>query len=50
MCIRDSLRTYLALRESSPLYESVRENGSIGIPAFVLEDGTVTLDLADVLK
>ena len=44
------LRTYLALRESSPLYESVRENGSIGIPAFVLEDGTVTLDLADVLK
>ena len=44
------LRTYLALRESSPLYESVRENGSIGIPAFVLENGTVTLDLADVLK
>ena len=44
------LKAYLALRESSPLYESVRENGSIGIPAFVLEDGTVTLDLADVLK
>ena len=26
------LKAYLALRESSPLYESVRKNGGIGIP------------------
>lgn len=44
------LKAYLALRDSSPLYDTVRKNGGIGIPAFVLEDGTVTLDLGDVLK
>ena len=44
------LNAYLALRDSSPLYDAVKKNGGIGIPAFVLEDGTVTLDLADVLK
>ena len=43
------LKAYLALRESDPHYEAVRKNGGIGIPAFILEDGTVTLDLADVL-
>ena len=31
-------------------YLAVKKNGGIGIPAFVLEDGTVTLDLGDVLK
>ena len=40
----------LALRDSDPHYEAVKKNGGIGIPAFVLEDGTVTLDLGDVLK
>ena len=44
------LKAYLALRESDPHYASVREKGMIGIPAFILEDGTVTLELADVLK
>ena len=41
------LKAYLALRDSDPHYEAVKK---IGIPAFVLEDGTVTLDLGDVLK
>ena len=44
------LKVYLALRQDSSVYADVRENGGIGIPAFVLEDGTVTLDLGDVLK
>ena len=44
------LKAYLALRDSDPHYEAVKKNGGIGIPAFVLEDGTVTLDLGDVLK
>ena len=39
------LKAYLALRDSDPHYEAVKKNGGIGIPAFVLEDGTVTLDL-----
>jgi len=34
------LKAYLALRDSDPHYEAVKKNGGIGIPAFVLEDGT----------
>ena len=37
------LKVYLALRQD------IRENGGIGIPCFVLEDGTATRDLAAVL-
>ncbi|MDO5350212.1 MAG: glutaredoxin [Lachnospiraceae bacterium] len=44
------LKVYLAQRENNPLYAAVRENGGIGIPCFVLEDGTTTLDLNDVLN
>lgn len=43
------LKAYLAQRENNPLYEAVRKNGGIGIPCFVLENGTTTLDLNDVL-
>ena len=35
-----ALQDYLQIRESSPLY----------IPCFVKEDGTMTLELKDVLK
>ena len=44
------LKVYLAIRESEPQYEAVRAGGGIGIPFFVLEDGTKTLDLEDVLN
>lgn len=44
-----ALMDYLKLRENSPLYESVRENGRLGIPFFRLEDGTETLDVNEVL-
>ena len=47
-CLAD-LKTYLALRDSSPLFEGPKANGSIGIPCFILEDGTTTLELDDVL-
>ena len=43
------LKTFLAIRESDALYDEVRKNGGIGIPLFVLEDGTRTLDLEKVL-
>ena len=41
---------YLALCQDSPVYADIREGGGIGIPCFVLEDGTVTRDLETVLK
>ena len=43
------LKVYLAQRENNPLYEAVRANGGIGIPCFVLEDGSTTLQLDEVL-
>lgn len=44
------LKLYLAQRDRNPLYAGIRENGGIGIPCFVLEDGSTTLDLNEVLK
>ena len=43
------LKAYLALRESSPVFDGPKAAGTLGIPCFVLEDGTVTLDLERVL-
>lgn len=43
------LKEYLAARDSDPLYEAVKAGGGIGIPYFVLEDGSTTLDLDVVL-
>lgn len=43
------LKYYLALRDSSPLFDGPKASGSIGIPCFVQEDGTVTMDLEAVL-
>ena len=44
------LKVYLELRQNSPAYADIRTNGGIGIPCFVLEDGTTTRDLDAVLK
>lgn len=44
------LKVYLSLRQEDPAYADIRESGSIGIPCFILEDGTVTRDLDAVLK
>ena len=38
-----SLKEFLKLRDSDPLYDAVRETGSIGIPTILLPDGSVTL-------
>ena len=44
-----NLREFLHMRDTEPAFDSVRENGGIGIPAFVREDGMVTLDLNTAL-
>lgn len=38
-----NLKAFLRLRDSSPAFETAKRHGSVGIPCFVLEDGTVTL-------
>lgn len=47
-CHRD-LREYLNLRDNSPVFDEVRGTDRLGVPCFITEDGTVTLDIADVL-
>lgn len=42
-----NLKQFLALRDSSPAFDAVKRNGSVGIPCFVLEDGSVTFSPAD---
>lgn len=39
-----ALKEFLVIRDNSPLYDEVKKNGGIGIPVFVLDDGTVTFD------
>lgn len=44
------LKVYLAVREGNPaIYDAVRAKGGVGIPCFVKEDGTITMDLNEVL-
>ena len=42
-----NLKEFMSLRDSDPVFDSVKNKG-IGIPAFVHEDGTVTLIPKDV--
>ena len=44
-----NLKEFLKIRESSPLFDAVRREGGIGIPCFVLPDGSVSLELQDAL-
>ena len=39
-----NLKEFLALRDHSAVFDVCREKGSIGIPALLDEDGSVTLD------
>lgn len=39
-----NMREFLALRDHHEAFAPVREKGSIGIPAYVREDGEITLD------
>lgn len=44
-----NLKEFLAIRDSSDLFEDVRASGSIGIPCLVDGDGTVKLNWEDYL-
>ncbi len=42
------MHEFMDLRDNRKEFDHAKEVGDIGIPAFVLEDGTITLDPADV--
>lgn len=43
-----NLKKFLKLRDSNPAFDEAKEVGDIGIPCYVMEDGTVTLYSKDV--
>ena len=45
-----NLKEFLALRDNHPAFAKVRERGTIGIPCFVKEDGSVTISLKHFLN
>ena len=44
--VRD-LKAFLKLRDHHPAFNEAKRMGAVGIPCFVLEDGTVTLNPVD---
>ncbi len=38
-----NLKAFLRLRDSNAAFDAMKRVGAVGIPCFVLEDGTVTL-------
>ena len=45
-----NLKEFLKIRDQSSLFDTVRENGSIGIPCIVRQDGSITLDWTEFLN
>lgn len=43
------LKEFLKIRDEDQQFNEVREKGSIGIPAIVKEDGSITLDWDEFL-
>ncbi len=43
-----NMSAFTRLRDTSPAFAHSKEIGDVGIPAFVLEDGSITLDPAVV--
>ncbi|MBQ6508737.1 MAG: hypothetical protein IJI07_04615 [Flexilinea sp.] len=45
-----NLKEFLKLRDNDPLFNDARENGYVGIPALIKEDGSITLDWEGYFK
>ena len=45
-----ALKAFLAIRDTDPLYDSVKASGGVGIPLIELDDGSRTLDWESVVK
>ena len=44
------LKEFLAYRDHEAIFKQIKEEGRIGIPFFVLEDGTKTFELEDYIS
>lgn len=43
-----NLKRFLDLRDSNPAFDEAKKTGDVGIPCYVLEDGSITLMSRDV--
>lgn len=43
-----NLKQFLTLRDNNPVFDSIKRNGYVGVPCFVLENGDITFSLQDV--
>ena len=41
------LSAFMRLRDTNPVFDRMKEIGDVGVPAFVFEDGRVSIDPAD---
>lgn len=44
-----NLKRFLKIRDTNPMFDAVKEKGGVGVPLFVLEDGTMTFDVEEVI-
>lgn len=44
-----NLKQFLTLRDGNPAFDDARVHGYVGIPCFVLDDGTVSFSIEDVV-
>ena len=42
-----NLGTFIRLRDNEPVFDHLKAVGDVGVPAFVFEDGRVSVDPAD---
>ena len=42
-----NLSEFMHLRDTCPVFDHLKEIGDVGVPAFVFEDGSVSVDPAD---
>ena len=42
-----NMSAFLRLRDTNPVFDRLKAIGDVGIPAFVFEDGRVSVDLGD---
>lgn len=45
-----NLKAFLRLRDSNPAFDTVKSHGLVGIPCFVLEDGSVLFEMDGVFE
>lgn len=44
-----NLKAFLSFRDNDPVFDECKKNGSVGLPALVKEDGSITLDWESIV-